>query len=78
MGRKHKLDEVLKELSRKNDVRVSGTVVMVLSDKIVDKKCNIIDNPQKRNDLGNGSWGRIDYLVNHCGYGIVKVEQFIK
>ena len=78
MGRKHRLDEVLKELSRKNDVRVSGTVVMVLSDKIVDKESNIIDNPQKRNDLGNGSWGRIDYLVNHCGYGIVKVAQFSK
>ena len=78
MGRKHRLDEVLKELSRKNDVRVSGTVVMVLSDKIVDKKGNTIDNPQKRNDLGNGSWGRIDYLVNHCGYGIVRVPQFSK
>lgn len=78
MGRKHKLDEVLKELSRKNDVRVSGTVVMVLSDKVIDNKGNTIDNPQKKNDLGNGSWGRIDYLVNHCGYGIVKVAQFIK
>ena len=45
MGRKHKLDEVLRELSRKSDVRVAGANVMVLSDKIIDKKGNTIDNP---------------------------------
>jgi hypothetical protein len=23
---------------------------------------------QPQHDLGNGSWGKIDFLVNHCGY----------
>ena len=30
----------------------------------------------KAHDLGNGSWGKIDFLVNHCNYKRRFVEEF--
>ena len=68
MARKHTEDEVLKSLRKKNDVRVNGNLVLILNGK--NKKF------PKHNDLGNGSWGKIDFLVNHCGYHTMNVSEF--
>lgn len=64
MARKnYSVDEVIKALSRKSDVRVNSTTqeVVVVKSSSKHAKC----------DLGNGSWGKIDYLVNHCGYRLL-------
>jgi len=70
-------DEVLKSLRKKNDCRISGQTIMILSDEIFSKEQGInIPNPCKIGDLGNSTYGRIDYLVNYCGYSVVKVGEF--
>lgn len=63
MARKHTKDEVLHSLSRKSDVLINrnSSVIQVLK-------------PAKHNDLGNGSWGKIDYLKKEWGYQ----QQFVK
>ena len=78
MARKnYSIDEVLKSLRRKKDIRINGTVICILTDEVWDNKKNcLITNPEKSFDLGNGSWGKIDFLTNHCNYRIVKVETF--
>ena len=76
MARKnYKIDEVLKALSKKNDVRVVQNKILVLTDKIY-LHGNKVDNPQKKWDLGNGSWGKIDFLVKYQGFVINYVGQF--
>lgn len=55
MVRKHQVEEVLKSLSKKQGVKVSE----------FNKTVTISKN---YSDLGNGSWGKIDFLVNHKGY----------
>jgi len=64
--KKHKLDEVLRTLSLKKDCRIIGDTVYTLVDK----------TPFKANDLGNGSWGKIDFLVNHMGYSHVPCDGY--
>ena len=67
MARKHNEDEVLYRLRKKHDVRVTqNKEILVLSRK----------SKQKQHDLGNGSWGKIDFLVNHCGYRQIFVSDF--
>jgi hypothetical protein len=56
----HDEEEVLKHLRRKKDCKIVGNHIMVLNGK--GKK------QQKSNDLGNGSWGKIDFLVGKKGY----------
>ena len=68
MTRKHQMDEVLRSLGKKQDCRINGTDILVLNGK--GKK------RQKQHDLGNGSWGKIDYLVNYCGYRQYFVAEF--
>jgi len=68
MARKHQMDEVLRSLGNKQDCRIDGTDILVLNGK--GKK------QPKQHDLGNGSWGKIDYLVNYCGYRQYFVAEF--
>jgi len=72
MARKHNVDEVLKSLKRKHDVQINlgSNVVQVLSGK----------DPRhpKQDDLGNSSWGKIDFLTNYNGFVVVKVDKFDK
>ena len=51
--------EAVARLAKKRDVRITpNNEILVLN-----------PNSQKRvGDLGNGSWGLIDMLVNHYGY----------
>ena len=78
MARKqHNEEEVLKALRAKNDVKISGKTVLVLKDKVFNTKTKEIeDNPFKKNDLGNSSWGKIDYLCNYCNYNLNRVDNF--
>ena len=64
MARKHKMDEVLKSLHRKKDLSIDsqGNVIYLLKEP-------------KNNDLGNSSWGKIDFLKKYCGYNIIEVDQ---
>ncbi len=69
MARKnYRIDEVLASLNRKNDAKVIGGTVYILADS----------SPIKKNDLGNGSWGKIDYLTKYQGYSISRVKSFPK
>ena len=82
MSRKnYKVYEVIRSLSHKNDVKITEDnngwrTVYCLSDKIRTKKGQIIDNPEKSHDLGNGSHGKIDFLVKHCGFRKQNVSSF--
>lgn len=64
MARKHyKLDEVLRSLLRKNGLYIDN----------VRKEIEVLKN---QTDLGNGSWGKLDFLENYCGYRIYIVNRF--
>lgn len=71
-------DEVIKTLRRKNDIRVDSfkKEIQILSNKIFTKRGDIVDNPAKKFDLGNGSWGKIDYLIKVHDYHTCKVSKF--
>lgn len=62
-------DEVLKALSKKRDVRVNRTT----------KEIYFLtgSNPHypKNNDLGNSSWGKIDFLTNYAGYRLIPTDK---
>lgn len=62
-------DEVLRALSKKRDVRVNrnNREVYLLTGS----------NPHypKSDDLGNGSWGKIDFLTNYCGYRLIPTDK---
>lgn len=53
---------VIKALNKKRDVKVSQ----------YDKKIEVTIGTT---DCGNGTWGKIDYLVHYCGYVQLWVEQ---
>ena len=72
--RKHSVDEVLKSLSKKNDVKVVGNSIQVLK-AIVTKDGKDVENPTYQGDLGNGSWGKIDFLKSQ-GYSFIFVGNF--
>ena len=63
MARKHTVDEVLRALDRKHDCKVVYNRVYILKSK------------ESFNDLGNKSWGKIDFLCNHNGYTLVKTDK---
>jgi hypothetical protein len=78
MARKHyRVDEVTRSLSKKHDVKIKGGLILMLQNKVVvkNKQGNdeSVSNPEKTNDVGNGSWGKIDFLKS-CGFQIRFVE----
>jgi hypothetical protein len=76
MARKHTEDEVLKALRYKKDVRVESRYVYVLRNKVETKDGSIVINPNKIFDIGNRTWGKIDFLCNHCGYTLLHTDKF--
>ena len=74
MARKHTEDEVLKALKGKSDCRVDSNRRMILvldADNLTQK-----GKAQLKNDLGNKSWGKIDFLTNFCRYQKAFVDEF--
>ena len=61
MARKHH-DEAscVRSLSKKNSIRINGNCIEVLKDTT---------------DVGNGSWGKIDFLTKHCNYVCIFVNK---
>ncbi len=77
MARKHRLDEVLRALKSKRDLRIVNDEIQILNDMIWSQKLGgIIVNPAKQFDIGNGTWGKLDYLRKIHGYYIVYVDKF--
>ena len=80
MARKHSEDEVLKSFRQKRDIKIVNDIIYLLQDKkwVKDKqgKATLQRNPSKFWDLGNGSHGKIDFLVNYCEYTIRKIPEF--
>jgi hypothetical protein len=69
MARKnYQIDEVLRSLSRKHDVKVFGTTIQILTGKDLSFP--------RINDLGNKSWGKIDFLKNYCGFKVIHLDKF--
>ena len=58
-------DEVLRTLHKKNDLRIDNNmkVIQVLRDNVT---------------CGNGTLGKIDFLVNHNGWKSMLVNEFDK
>ena len=68
MARKHNVDEVTRSLSRKKDCKVN----------IAAKTIQILKSTASGHsgDLGNGSWGKVDFLVNYGGFTLNMVSKF--
>lgn len=64
---KYNEQSALKALSIKKDLRIEKREIKVLSRKT---------KQPKEDDLGNGSWGAIDYLCNHEYYRQIFVKDF--
>ena len=64
---KQKYDEanVLRSLARRKGININR------SSKIIEISSNA-------SDVGNGSWGKIDYLTNYCGWFARVDKTFIK
>lgn len=56
--------QVVEQLQRKADIRISGNNVMIMS------------GDRAKGDIGIKSRGKIDFLVNHCGYFYTFVKAF--
>lgn len=66
MSRKnYSIDEVIQSLNRKHDCRVHKSA----------KRIEILIGSQVTNDLGNGSWGKLDFLQKQ-DFVIVNVNKF--
>ena len=61
MARKH-YDEAscVRSLSKKNSININGNRIKVL---------------KGATDVGNGSWGKIDFLTKYCGYISLSVKK---
>lgn len=74
---KHTQESALRTLGQKNDLRIRGSKILILTDRVWDnKKGEYVDNPRKKHDIGNKSWGKIDFLTKYYGYSIVNVDKF--
>lgn len=78
MARKHNVDEVVRSLRKKNDVQIdtnTKTVSIIVSRVYIPALMKTINNPKYTGDLGNGSWGKIDFLTKYCGYSLIRVTE---
>lgn len=78
MARKHSYtkDEVLKSLFKKKDLQVRDTTIILLKNTVLNQKDELVKNPAKKGDIGNGTKGKIDYLTNYCDYSIRYIDKF--
>jgi hypothetical protein len=67
MSRKFKEDEVVRVLSKNPDV-----ISVNSNNKTI--KVNLGADPKMpcKHTLGNGSWGKLDFLINFCNYTILE------
>ena len=58
---KHNENEVLRSLAQKRDIKIENKNIFVLT---------------FQQDLGNKSWGEIDFLTNYCNYHLQFIYKF--
>jgi len=58
MARIHSREEIVELFKRHSDVKLTGDREIVISTGTTT--------------FGNKSWGKVDLLVNHCGYRLVR------
>lgn len=63
---KHTEDKALKSLQRKHDVKIN----------VNDKTIFINRGTNKKNDLGNKSHGKIEFLKNILNYKVIATTKF--
>lgn len=63
---KYTEDEVIRSLSKKHDIRINPNNMLV----------EILVGREAKCDLGNSSFGKIDYLTKHLKYSLIKVNTF--
>ena len=66
MKKQYSENEVLAALNRKNDISINFSTKTIYH--LIGEKA--------QNDCGNGTWGKIDYLVHHLNYSLVHVSEF--
>lgn len=57
-------EQVLRSLEKKSDVRIQGKQILVMRGSAA------------KNDIGNGSKGKIDYLCRYLAYRVEWVTKF--
>ena len=78
MARKqYQMDEVLRVLRNKNDIRVNSETkqIFMLTETVFIKGIEQ-PNPAKKHDCGNGTWGKLDYLTRHNNFRISLIDKF--
>ena len=55
--------EVIDALKKKHDVQEIDPTKKIIK---------ILIGENASNDLGNGSWGKIDFLIHKCGYSLIR------
>jgi len=79
VGKKHNYFNVLNSLRRKNDVKIADDDYKKDNDISLDIDLILVLNkfaPFKANDVGNGTWGKIDYLCKVFNYKLKFVKTF--
>lgn len=75
--KEHGYNKVVRDLSKKRDIKIVGKTILMLSDFVWSKfHGDHVRNKFKRHDIGNKSWGKIDFLMKEFGYKIKHVESF--
>ena len=59
---------MLRFLAKKHDVKVDERTFTI---SVLSK-----DSPIRKDDLGSGSWGKIDFLMHHQGFKLLHVTKF--
>lgn len=73
-----RLVDAIESLKNKKDCEIDANnkIIFIVASKVFDiKKKETIENPKKQYDLGNGSWGKIDFLIKQHGFTIEYVNQ---
>lgn len=65
MKRKYDEASVIRALNKKQSIKV-------------DTVNKVVEIQKNATDVGNGSWGKIDYLCHYCGYIYVFVTSVFK
>ena len=64
MRKEHNEADAVSQLRKKHDILSieNRSIKMLIGDKAV-------------NDIGNKSWGKIDYLIHYCGYSLIRCNE---
>ena len=68
MPKQHRIDRVLRQLGQKNDCFVDPNTLTI----------QVLVGKNQKHDLGNKSWGKIDYLQKVHDFSVIKVDKFSK